>query len=165
MEEEHLRHNHVGGDKLYHLLAGRYYWPTMRADCAAFVGRCFEYQVAAGRATGSWAGKLLPLPPGPRVVWACDLIEQVGGPGETAKGHILTMVDCYSKFCLLHHLQDKSSNSIATALQERLFTVFGAPAALRCDNGTAFKGAVLALCASKGTKVITTSPYTSHSNG
>ena len=75
MEEEHLRHNHVGGEKLYHLLAGRYYWPTMRADCAAFVGHCFECQVAAGRATGSWAGKLLPLPPGPRVVWACDLIE------------------------------------------------------------------------------------------
>ncbi len=116
MEEEHLRHNHVGGDKLHHLLAGRYYWPTMKADCTAFVGRCFECQVAAGRATGSWAGKLLPLPPGPRVVWACDLIEQVGAPGDGNKGHILTMVDCYSKFCLLHHLQDKSSTSVATAL-------------------------------------------------
>ena len=88
----------------------------MKADCIAFVGRCFECQVAAGRATGSWAGKLLPLPPGPRVVWACDLIEQVGSPGDSTKGHILTMVDCYSKFCLLHHLQDKSSTSVATAL-------------------------------------------------
>ncbi len=75
------------------------------------------------------------------------------------------MVDCYSKFCLLHHLQDKASSSVASALQERLFTVFGAPAALRVDNGTAFKGAVLSLCAARGTKVITTSPYTSHSNG
>ena len=116
MEEEHLRHSHVGGEKLYHILSSTYYWPTLKADCAAYAGRCFECQVAAGRSTGSWAGKLLPLPPGPRVVWACDLIEQIGSPGGTCKGHILTLVDCYSKFCLLHHLPDKASTTVASAL-------------------------------------------------
>ena len=80
-------------------------------------------------------------------------------------GHILAMVDCYSKFCLLHLLSDKSCTIVAQALQERLFTVFGPPEAIRYDNGTAFKGAVSALCASRGVKVHNTSPYTSHSNG
>ena len=164
MEEVHLQHSHVGGEKLYHLLCQDYYWPTMREDCSKYASRCFECQLAAGRATGSWAGQLLPLPPGPRVVWACDLIENVG-KGDTKMGHILTMVDCYSKFCLLHLLSDKSSTTVAQALQQRLFTVFGAPAAIRCDNGTAFKGAVSTLCASRGVKVHNTSPYTSHSNG
>jgi transposase InsO family protein len=165
LEEEHLRHCHVGGEKLFHLLEGRYYWPSLRADCARHASHCFECQISAGRSTGSWAGKLLPLPPGPRVVWACDLIEQVGGPDIGKAGHILVVVDCYSKFCLLHHIADKASATVAAALQQRLFSVFGAPAALRCDNGTAFKGAVTALCEAKGTKVINTSPYTSHSNG
>ncbi len=107
----------------------------------------------------------MPLPPGPRVVWACDLIENVGGVEGKKPAHVLVMVDCYSKFCLLHLLGDKSSASVATAMQERLFSVFGAPAALRCDNGTAFKGAVLSLCAARGVRIVNTSPYTSHSNG
>lgn len=62
------------------------------------------------------------------------------------------MVDCYSKFCILALLTDKTSLSVATALSERLFAIFGAPAAIRCDNGSEFKGAVSALCAAKGTK-------------
>ena len=56
MEEFHVTHSHVGGEKLCHLLAAQYYWPTMRQDCSAFVGHCFECQLSAGRSHGSWMG-------------------------------------------------------------------------------------------------------------
>lgn len=136
----------------------------MKADCAKFASHCFECQLSKGKACGSWGGQLLSLPPGPRVVWACDLITNLGPPGGPAY-HVLCMIDCYSKFCLLSLLSDKTSKSVAMVLHMRLFTVFGPPAALRSDNGTEFKGAVSALCQTYGTKQHFTSPYTSHSNG
>jgi hypothetical protein len=50
------------------------------------------------------------------------------------------MVDNYSKFCLLSLLTNKSSAAVTTALQHKFFSIFGAPAVLKCDNGTEFKG-------------------------
>ena len=29
LEEVHLQHQHVGGEKLYHLMATKYFWPSM----------------------------------------------------------------------------------------------------------------------------------------
>ena len=40
MEEEHLRGCHVGGTKLYSLLAQRYWWPDMQASCVQFTRSC-----------------------------------------------------------------------------------------------------------------------------
>ena len=115
MEETHLQNCHIGGEKLDHLLADKYYWPTMRNDCLAYPSKCFECQLSSGQATGSWAGKLLPLPPGPRVIWAADLVTNVGPPGETTQ-HLLNLVDCYSKFCLICLLPDRTSATVASAL-------------------------------------------------
>lgn len=56
MEEYHVTHSHVGGEKLYHLLAAQYFWPTLRQDCSSFVAHCFECQLSAGRSHGSWMG-------------------------------------------------------------------------------------------------------------
>lgn len=46
-----------------------------------------------------------------------------------------------------------------------MVNVFGAPAAIRSDNGAEFKGAVSSLCDVYGIKHKRTAPYTSHSNG
>jgi len=54
MEEVHTHHQHVGGEKLYHLLAANYFWPSMKHDCTSFVQHCFECQLSAGRPHGSW---------------------------------------------------------------------------------------------------------------
>jgi hypothetical protein len=78
LEEIHHQNCHVGGEKMYHILQGKYYWPTLRADCYKFASTCFECQLSGGKATGGWSGQLLPLPPGPRVVWSIDLITNLG---------------------------------------------------------------------------------------
>jgi transposase InsO family protein len=159
-----VRHMHVGGEKLFELLRPLFYWPTLLKDCYAFPKGCFECQLTAGRATGSWAGKLLDLPPGPRCVWALDCMDRLGHP-DAPTAHVLTMVDCFSKFVLLALLPDKKAATITDAVHTRLVTVFGAPAAVRCDNGTEFKGDFAAYCAARHIRMHRTSPYTSHSNG
>lgn len=62
-------------------------------------------------------------------------------------------------------MNDLSAATTATVLQQKLFSVFGTPHTIRCDNGGAFKGDVAILCEEKGVRQVRTSPYTSHSNG
>lgn len=54
LEEVHLTNSHIGGEKMFHLLRQRYFWPTMRHDCTSYVQHCFECQLSAGRTHGSW---------------------------------------------------------------------------------------------------------------
>ena len=56
MEELHVQHHHIGGQKLFELLRGLVYWPTLRVDCTAFADKCFECQLTKGKAHGSWQG-------------------------------------------------------------------------------------------------------------
>lgn len=135
----------------------------MRAGCTAYVHRCFECQISGGRTHGSWMGEILPLPPGPRHTWSSDLITGLGPQGHSH--HVLTVIDCFSKFCLLFRIDDRRSATVATLLERHLFGVFGAPAILRTDNGTEFKGDVASLCLSRGTRQARSMPFTSHSNG
>ncbi len=111
MEEAHLANHHIGGEKLYHVLQGEYYWPGMKKDCSEFVGRCFECQLSSGKSHGSWQGKLVPLPPGPRCEWSIDLIVNLGPEGQ--KRHILSAIDTFSKFCVLTVVPDKKSVTMA----------------------------------------------------
>jgi Integrase zinc binding domain len=42
MEEVHVQHHHIGGQKMYELLKHKCYWPTMKQDCAKYSNTCFE---------------------------------------------------------------------------------------------------------------------------
>lgn len=112
MEDTHVRLRHVGGEKLAHAVAHRWYWPNLLADCKAFVSRCFECQLAGGCTHGSWMGKLLPLPAGPRMVWALDRIVDLGVPGGT-RWQLLVAICCFSKFCVLMLLRDGQAATTA----------------------------------------------------
>lgn len=148
---------------MYELLRGRCYWPTMRQDCARYSHTCFECQLTRGKTHGSWQGQLLPLPPGPRCEWSLDLIISLGTPD--SKVHVLSSICCFSKFCVLTLIPDKTSGTVARAVQEKVFQIFGNPAKVRTDNGTEFKGEFDALCSALRIKHVRSAPYTSHSNG
>ena len=148
---------------MYELLKHAAWWPTMRADCAAFSSACFECQLSSGKAHGSWQGQLLPLPPGPRCEWSLDLVVNLGTAARRL--HLLVAVCCFSKFVVITPIADKSSATVARCMQEKVFQAFGVPARVRTDNGTEFKGEFSGLCEALGVKQVRSSPYTSHSNG
>jgi hypothetical protein len=56
LEEVHVRHQHIGGEKMCHLLGAQCWWPGLLSDCRAFVSSCFECQISGGRMHGSWMG-------------------------------------------------------------------------------------------------------------
>ncbi len=75
------------------------------------------------------------------------------------------MVDCFSKYVIFALLPDKKAATLAQVLHSRLVAIFGKPAAVRCNNGSEFKGDFASYCQARNIRRITTSPYTSHSNG
>ena len=105
----------------------------------------------------------MPLPAGPRCEWSLDLIINLGD--SESKVHVLSAICCFSKFCVLTLIEDKSSKTVADAIREKVFQVFGNPAKVRTDNGTEFKGEFDALCTALKVKHVRSAPYTSHSNG
>ncbi len=106
----------------------------------------------------------MPLPPGPRCVWALDCMDKLGHP-DTPTFSVLTMVDCFSKYVILALLPDKKAATLAQVLHSSLVAIFGKPAAVCCDNGSEFKGNFASYCQARNIGRITTLPYTSHSNG
>ncbi len=161
MEEVHTRHHHIGGEKMCRLLQASCWWPTMLADCRKFVQTCFECQVSSGRVHGTWMGVIQPLPPGPRHTWQMDFITGVGPSGGPSH-HILTLIDTFSKYCILTLTKDRKSSTVASILATKLFAYFGNPTCIQCDNGTEFKGAVASLCASRNIHLQRSLPYSSH---
>lgn len=109
-------------------------------------------------------GNIQPLPPGPRHTWQMDFITGVG-PSSGPTYHILTLIDTFSKFCVLTLTKDRKSSTVAQSLSSKLFACFGAPTCIQCDNGTEFKGDVNALCAAHKVTLQRSLPYSSHVQG
>ena len=72
-------------------------------------------------------------------------MDKLGHP-DAPTHSVLTMVDCFSKFTLVALLPDKKANTLARTVHTHLVSVFGKPAAFRCDNGSEFKGDFLVYC-------------------
>ena len=75
---------------------------------------------------------MIEPPAGPRMEWALDLMPDLPATlspmARTAKRvHIIIAVDAYSKFVLIAALPDKSSNTIAWFVRDKLISVFGLP--------------------------------------
>lgn len=75
------------------------------------------------------------------MAWSLDLIVDVG-PAKGHKAHVLSAICCFSKFCVLTLLHNKSSQGVATAFHQRVASVFGYPQDIRTDNGGEFRGVV-----------------------
>jgi transposase InsO family protein len=93
-----------------------------------------------------------------------DFITGVGPSGGPTY-HVLTMIDAFSKYCILTLAKDRKSATVAHALTTKLFAYFGTPTVIQCDNGTEFKGDVNSLCAAKGVRLQRSLPYSSHVQG
>ena len=61
-----------------------------------------------------------------------DLVTNLGPPGGQ-KHHILAAIDCYSKFCVLTTIPDKSAKTVAQVMQDKVFACYGKPMVLRSD--------------------------------
>ena len=142
----------------------RYFHPFENRYIKEFVSNCHVCKLIKGRLPKPIKLKTAPLPSRPFETVSMDFV----GPLITTDGgnkYILSVIDLFSRFCVLEALPTKNSDEVIKTLR-RIFNNFGYPNTLISDNALEFTSAALncftTLHSIKKTEVLT---YSAWSNG
>ena len=133
---------HAGIDHTVHRLKKFAYWPSMRKDVIAFVkgcNICQRYKI----------GKMTPIPtlrsPQASRPWQSIHVDTVGPLPTTENGnkYIVTFIDVLTRYGMAAGVPNKSAKSVARAIFEKVFAVFGLPENLISDNGSEYVNEIL----------------------
>ena len=117
-----------------------YYWTIMKANCAAHVQKCYQYQVHGDL-------KHMPIVPlntmtSPWLfsIWGIDIIGKIHPT--TSNGHefILVAIDYFTKWVEATSYKVLNSMKVAQFIQTNIICKYGVPHEIISDNGLHFKG-------------------------
>lgn len=131
---------HLGIYNTLNRISEYYYWPSMKADVARYIARC-SICLETKPLQKKPAGLLLSRTPSLTKPWQLLSVDVVGPLPRSSSGHcyILSVSDCFSKYCLLFPMRNMLATTIVKRLEEDVFLVFGAPHSILTDNGVQFK--------------------------
>ena len=131
---------HQGKTKMEHIIVNKmeYWWPKMREHIKLYVKCCNTCQhIKPGVYKAYSRGKMKLFP-------ATEPFEQISvdivGPLPTSYSgnrYIVTMIDSFSRYCMLVPVPDITSLSVVKAI-DRWITTFGPPKSMLSDNGPQF---------------------------
>ena len=155
---------HHGNLKTLGFIAKDYWWPSMAADCDAFIKRCGICKEATDKGSGPRPplGGARP-PEHPNEMLHMDHM----GPVRTARGkrYILSIMDALTRHLTVRLVRTKTPRETAEELF-RYVTTFGVPRTILTDNGKAFCSAVnKELCRSLDIEHRVTAAYHPQPNG
>ena len=164
LEACHDNTGHMGIDKTYDRIRQNYHWKGIYRDVVHHVTSC----VACN--TRSLTQKRPPLQKMDDVSIPFEkLAIDTCGPYTTSHAgnkYLLTFVDMYSGWPEFYAIPDKSAQTVATVILEKIIPRHGCPAVLLSDNGTEFINAVVKeVCKVLNIYRVRTSPYHPQSNG
>ena len=154
---------HQGLERMLELLMERVYWPMMVDDASQWVSHCTCCQVAQGTYTEPKPkiGQLEsnnPLDP------LCLDFTKID-PSKTGKENVLVMMDAFSKFSVAVVTPNQKALTVAKALVEKWFHVYGIPSRIHSDQGKSFDNEVIrSLCKLYGVQQSLMCPYNPRGN-
>ena len=154
---------HQGIDRTLDLLRERVYWPTMTQDASSWVEQCRRCQVAKGdyNILKPKYGHLIAHNPLDLVCLDFTKVD----PSKGGKENILVMTDAFTKFSVAVTTNNQQALTVAKALVERWFHVYGIPSCIHSDQGKCFDNKIIdALCKMYGVERTMTSPYNPRGN-
>lgn len=133
---------HYGTERTIARIAGRYFWPGMRAEIAKYVKNCIECQ--RFKATNLKPAGLLQTTSSKQrfEVVAVDLFGPLPQTEDNFKW-ILIVEDVASRWTELFKLSDATSEACAKILIEEIFLRYGFPRRIKSDNGVQFVSAIM----------------------
>ncbi|CAB0016071.1 unnamed protein product [Nesidiocoris tenuis] len=128
---------HFGVLKTLKRIAADYYWPKMRVDVQRFVSGCpvcAAFKPSNVRPAGLMGQHSV------RRQWQCLAIDFSGKyPRSPRRNEYLLSVQClFSKFILLFPMTNCRAANMVRLLKDKVFSCFGVPEELVCDNGSQF---------------------------
>lgn len=160
----HRAAGHVGRDKTIEAISRYYFHPRLAAIVTYVVKRCGVCQRYKGRPKGG-APLYRRHPKAPYEDFAVDLLELP--PGKSNVKYLLVGIDTYTKFASAVPLRNKRSDTVARALEERIFsTLVKLPETVTSDNGPEFRGRpFVEMLKRNGVKHFKTVPFAPSCNG
>ena len=148
----HAYHDHVlsGGHlafrPTYDKIRQKYWWPTVSRDVREWCEKC---QACQRRETAHNRPKLptghLPVErPFQRI--SVDLVEYKSvsrSAAGTECKYVLSMMDHLTRFAVLLPVRNKTAETVAQAIIERIISIFGPPETLHSDQGPEFENKVI----------------------
>ena len=155
---------HIGRDKMTELIRKRFYWVGWQKDIATWIKECPQCQKGKATRSSSW-GQLQPK--NIAFPWEIVSIDILGPlPPSKNKVYILTMVDCFTRFCILVPLKTRTAISVAEALFLQLVCTFSVPRGILTDQGPEFESLLIKhVCQRLGLKKLRTTTYHPQTNG
>ena len=133
---QHLE-NHCGSNVLLMQLKGEYFFPRMNAACKEFCRACVLCSTSKYSNNSKMKIDENTIHPVLRKnsVFSLDICQ--GFPKHrNFTGSFLTIQDLHTNFRILTPLAHETANEVATILEERLISIWGAPELLISDGGT-----------------------------
>ena len=141
-----LSGGHLAFRPTYEKIRHKYWWPSMPRDIRNW---CLDCQACQRRKTPHRRPKLptghVPVQrPFERI--SVDLVEyktlSKSRTGTYCK-YVLTMMDHLTRFAILTPIPNKSAETVANVLIEKIFSIFGPPEMLHSDQGTEFENKII----------------------
>uniref|UniRef100_A0A0G4G1L4 Integrase catalytic domain-containing protein n=1 Tax=Chromera velia CCMP2878 TaxID=1169474 RepID=A0A0G4G1L4_9ALVE len=159
----HLCAGHGGIRSTLAKVTDKFFWPTVTADVENYVKSCETCQQRKD-AFKKEHPMIVPLSTKPLTHMAVDTI----GPLPTSEGKrvIISVMDLASRFVVLIAVPNQKATTIARALLDNVFFVFGSPVTLLSDQGPSFLDPIVtAVSELVGTERVCTSTYNPKANG
>uniref|UniRef100_A0A0G4FDX3 Integrase catalytic domain-containing protein n=1 Tax=Chromera velia CCMP2878 TaxID=1169474 RepID=A0A0G4FDX3_9ALVE len=154
---------HGGSRSTLAKVTGKFFWPTVTADIENYVKSC-ETCLQRKDAFKKEHPMIVPLSTEPLTHIAVDTV----GPLPTSEGKrvIISVMDLASRFVVLIAVPNQKATTIARALLDNVFFVFGSPVTLLSDQGPSFLNPIVtAVSELVGTERVCTSTYNLKANG
>ena len=142
--KEHYYHNmlgHIGIDKCTTLIKEQFYWPTLCNDIKNYIAQCQNCKYYKNK-----AGKINTPPQAIATQRPFQLLcIDIAGPFNATRNrnrYILSLVDHFSKYCVLVPMKSVDAQSIARSIFKQWLTKYGMPESILSDNGKYFTSEV-----------------------
>ena len=130
--------SHFGVSKTMHRITELYYWPKLKQSVSQYVKTCRI--CAAHKSDNKCRPGLMGSEKKIRFPFQLVSMDLMGPLPRSTKGNkfLFVVTDWFSKFVLVQPLRVATSKPIMKFLRESVFSVFGVPQIVLCDNGSQF---------------------------
>ena len=158
MELLHDQQGHQAVECMLQLVHERFYWSTLLHDVTSWVKICKWCQTAKGPYVDPDPAPGSIVANNPMDLLCIDFIKV--DPSKDGKENVLVMTDAFSKFSMAVVMPNQQAKTVAKALVDKWFYVYGIPTRIHSDQGKSFDNKIIEqLYKIYGVKQSTTTQY------